>query len=84
MEGQAPTEAENRAAGASEPGPKFPNVHVQLVGRDGNAFAILGAVKREMRKARLSQFDIGCFENEVKSGDYDHLLQTCIAWVDVS
>jgi len=64
--------------------PKFPDVHVQLTGQDGNAFAIMAAVKREMRKAGVSEFDIGCFAEEAKAGDYNHLLKTCMEWVDVN
>ena len=33
---------------------KYPNVKVQLVGQDGNAFAILGNVQRAMRRAGLT------------------------------
>jgi hypothetical protein len=64
--------------------PKFPDVHVQLTGQDGNAFAILAAVKRAMRLAEVSEFDIGCFAKEATTGDYDHLLKTCMEWVDVN
>ena len=30
---------------------KYPEIEVELVGQDGNAFVILGAVRRAMRNA---------------------------------
>ena len=64
--------------------PKYPDIHVQLTGRDGNAFAILGAVQRAMREAGLGQDTISEFFAEAKDGSYDELIQTVIRWVDVS
>jgi len=61
---------------------KYP-IKVKLIGRDGNAFAILGAVIRELRKNGVSQDEIDSFEEEATSGDYDNLLGTCMQWVDV-
>lgn len=63
---------------------KYPEIHVQLTGQDGNAFAILGAVKRELRKAKVSKEEQDLFMEEATSGDYDHLLQTTMEWVEVS
>lgn len=62
---------------------KYPNVKVQLTGTDGNAFAILGKVQRALRKGNASPSDVTEFFNEATSGDYDHLLQTCMRWVVV-
>ena len=62
---------------------KYPNIKVKLIGRDGNAFAILGAVIRELRRNGVSQDEINAFEEEATSGDYDNLLGTCMQWVDV-
>lgn len=64
--------------------PKYPNVHIQLSGRDGNAFAILGAVLRAMRQEALPEEEIAAFLTEANSGDYVHLLQTVIRWVNAS
>lgn len=61
---------------------KFPNVHVKLVGEDGNAFAILGRVQRAMRLADIPQEEITAFRMEATSSDYDHLLATCLLWVE--
>lgn len=63
--------------------PKYPNVTVQLTGTDGNAFAIMGKVREALKKAGVSSEERALFFNEATSGDYDHLLQTCMKWVDV-
>ena len=64
------------------PDVKYPHVKVQLVGEDGNAFAILGAVKRALRDAGIPADEVSAFVEEASSGDYDHLLQTVIRTVD--
>ena len=64
--------------------PKYPNVKVQLVGGDGNAFAVLGACSKAARREGLSKEEIEEFTKEATSGDYDHLLATCMAWFDIS
>ena len=63
---------------------RFPNVEVRLVGEDGNAFAILGKMGKALRKGGASEDEVKEFMDEAKSGDYDHLLQTCMKWVEVS
>jgi hypothetical protein len=64
--------------------PKYPDVTVELTGSDGNAFAIMGKVSKALRRAGIPQDELAAFTAECTSGDYDHLLQTCFAWVDVS
>ena len=59
------------------------NVHVKLVGEDGNAFAIIGRCMSAARKAGLSRDEVEAFRMEAMEGDYDHLLQTCIKYFDV-
>ena len=63
---------------------KYPEVKVQLVGEDGNAFAILGRVQGEMRRMDIPKEDIDMFFTEATSGDYHHLLRTCQEWVTCS
>lgn len=59
--------------------PKHPEINVPMVGEDGNAFSILGRVKRIMRRAGIEdQWDL--FYAEATSGDYDQLLRTVMAW----
>lgn len=62
---------------------KFPEVEVELSGQDGNAFAILGRVQKEMRRAGVSADDIEAYVDEATSGDYDHLLVTTMRTVEV-
>ena len=62
--------------------PRYPEVQVQLSGQDGNAFAILGRTAKALRQAGVPQEEIDSFFAEATSGDYDHLLQTTMAWVD--
>lgn len=64
-------------------GVKYPNITVELTDNDGNAFAILGLVRRAMLQAGVPQSEIAEFMGEATSGDYDHLLQTCLRWVNV-
>jgi hypothetical protein len=62
--------------------PRYPEVQVQLSGQDGNAFAILGRTAAALRAAGVPQEEVDAFFAEATSGDYDHLLQTTMAWVD--
>ncbi len=62
---------------------KYPEVEVQLTGEDGNAFAILGAVRAALRRAGVSRDEIEKFMAEAMSADYNHLLRTCMRWVNV-
>jgi hypothetical protein len=62
--------------------PKPTKPTVKLVGEDGNAFAIIARVRRALLKAGLQE-EVAAFVKEATSGDYDHLLATCIAYVEV-
>lgn len=61
---------------------KFPDVKVQLTGNDGNAYAILGAVRKALKRAGHAD-QVDAFTKEATAGDYDHLLVTAMKWVDV-
>lgn len=63
---------------------KYPEIEVQLSGNDGNAFAIMGAVSKALRRADVSQAEIDQYLNQSMSGDYDNLIQTAMRWVSVS
>lgn len=62
---------------------RHPNINVKLVGEDGNAFAIMGRVIAALRRAGTSEAEIAEFQREATAGDYDHLLQTVMTWVEV-
>lgn len=57
-------------------------VKLNLVGLDGNAFAILGAFKSQAKKEKWSREEIDLVINEAMKGDYDHLLATIIDHCD--
>lgn len=63
---------------------RHPEVTVQLTGTDGSASAVMGQVQRALRDAGVSRREVDQFRLEATSGDHDHLLQTCMHWVDVS
>lgn len=63
---------------------KYPEIEVQLTGIDGNAYAIMGAVSKALRRADVPQEEIDRYINQSKSGDYTNLLQTAMRWVSVS
>ncbi len=59
--------------------PKYPDITIPLVGEDGNAFSILGRVKRIMRRNGIES-EWQSFHSEATSGDYDNLLVTVLRW----
>lgn len=63
--------------------PKYPDVHVQLTGLDGNAMVIMAAVTRGLRRAGHGS-QVCDFMDEAMAGDYDNVLQTAMRWVEVS
>jgi hypothetical protein len=60
------------------------NVEVQLSGNDGNAFAVMGAVKSALKKAGASNEELDQYLSDSMSGDYDNLLRVAMEWVDVA
>lgn len=61
---------------------KICKVSLTLEGRDGNAFALLGAFQRQARLERWDKDEISAVITEATSGDYDHLLQTLIRYTE--
>ena len=62
---------------------EYPEVVVQLTGNDGNAFAIMSAVRKAMRHHDVPDFRIEQCIDQMMSGDYDNLLQVALRWVTV-
>ena len=56
---------------------------IKLTGRDGNAFAIMGSVKKALKQAGADKEYIDQYFKEAMSEDYDHLLQVSMEYVDV-
>ena len=63
------------------PDVKCPHVKVRLAGEDGNAFAVLGRVRRAMQEAGVPEDEITAFVVEASRGDYDHLMETVVRTV---
>jgi hypothetical protein len=65
--------------------PKYPHVHVRLVGEDGNAFAIIGRVRQALRRAGVPEDECDTFSTEaIESPSYDYLLRHVMHTVEVS
>jgi hypothetical protein len=62
--------------------PKY-DISVQLIGENGNAFYIIGKVRKEMKRNGVPNDEIDLFINEAMSGDYNNLLRTCMKYVNV-
>ena len=64
--------------------PTYPHVHVQLTGADGNAFAIIGAVAKALRRDvgpdAATTFTTAAFA----CGSYDDLLRLAMTTAEVS
>ncbi len=61
---------------------KFPEIEVALIGHDGNAFAVMGAVKNALGKAGHRD-QVDQYLKEAMSGNYDNLLAVTMRWVSV-
>lgn len=64
--------------------PKFPDVHVDLSGEDGNVFMIIGRVRRALRNGGATDAQIEAFGHEMMASDYDAALRTVMRWVHAS
>lgn len=64
-------------------GPKYPDIEVELSGTVGNAFSIMGKVRRAMKRNGVSDDEIQKYTDESTSGDYDNVLVTAMRWVTV-
>ena len=57
---------------------------VKLVGRNGNAFAIMGACRKAALKAGWTMGEWNVVMKEMTAGDYDDLLQVAMEHFEVS
>jgi len=62
---------------------KYPEIEVELSGRDGNAFAIMAAVRQALRRNGVPKDEIEEYVYQSTSGDYDNLLQVAGNWVTI-
>lgn len=56
---------------------------IELLGHDSNAMAIIGTVRRALKRAGNGPKVVDAFQKEAMSGDYDHVLQTAMAYAEV-
>lgn len=52
-----------------------------LVGVDGNAFAIMGYTARALKNEGLRDL-VDEMYDEAQSGDYDNLIRVCMGYID--
>lgn len=62
---------------------KYPEITINILGVNGNAFNILGICTSAMRKYQLPKSEIDTFFKEATSGSYDDLLCTVMKWFNV-
>ena len=62
---------------------KYPEIEVQLTGKNGNAGAIMSCVSTALRRNGVSTEEIDQYRMESMSGDYNNLLMTAMSWVTV-
>lgn len=53
-----------------------------LVGIDGNAFSIIATVVRGLKRAGAPPEYVADVQQQMMSGDYDHLLQVAIMYTE--
>jgi hypothetical protein len=56
---------------------------VKLIDTDGNAFSIIGRVKKALFKAGADKEYVHRFQEEAMAGDYDNLLCVTMDYVNI-
>lgn len=56
---------------------------VKLVGEDGNAFVIMGKVRKALKNAGADKEYLDKYLDESMAGDYDHLLSVAMEYADI-
>lgn len=67
------------AGAIATPAGLIPGV-IDLESQDGNAMSLIGAVRRALKRAGNTPEVLTAFSDEAMGGDYDHVLQTCMAY----
>lgn len=70
-------------ADSTQAGTRYPDIEVELIGSDRNAFFIIGRVRMALKHAGVSVEEVAEFTEEASSGDYDNVLTTVMKWVTV-
>jgi hypothetical protein len=69
---------------AQDTGIRFPDVHVQLTGTDGNTFFLMGRVAQALKRAGHADAVDKFIEAVTSSQSYEEALGVMTDWVDVS
>ena len=59
-------------------------MEIDIRGSQGNATFLMGSAERWAKQLDWDQSAIDAMIEDMQSGDYDHLLATCMRWVDVT
>lgn len=62
------------------PDTNIPKPYLDLSEVDGNAFALIGAVQKKLRRAGVPKAVIEAFKSKAMSGDYDNVVATCMEY----
>ena len=54
-----------------------------LVGVDGNAFAVMGYVLKAMKECKMSKEEQSDYQTKAMSGDYNNLLAVSVETIDL-
>ena len=57
-------------------------IDLELIGLDGNAFFIMGSFSKQAKKEGLEESEIKEVLDECKKGNYDHILQTIMKYIN--
>ncbi len=64
--------------------PTYPDIEVELIGTDGNAFALIGKVSKALKRAEVSREQVAEFQrNAMQAPSYDALLNYLTETVNV-
>lgn len=54
-----------------------------LVGVDGNAFAVMAYVLKAMKECKMSKEEQSDYQTKAMSGDYNNLLAVSVEMIDI-
>lgn len=64
--------------------PQYPDVTVELVGQDGNAFGVIGRVRKAIQRAHGGEAAKAFSDAAFECDSYDALLMFVMRTVDIS
>jgi len=62
---------------------KFPNIDVKITDNNGNAFFIIGAVIKAMKRGGCTKEQVDTYKKAAQSGNYDNLLRVTMDTINV-